>query len=198
MTVESRRAHPWHGIPAGPDAPAFVTTYIEITPLDTVKYELDKDSGLLKVDRVQQTSSSPPTLYGLIPRTYCGDRVAALTPTTGVADGDPLDICVFSERAIDKPDVLLTARVVGGLRMIDGGEADDKILAVLAKDPVWADTVDLADFPTKLIDRLEHYFLTYKLVPGQPHEVTIEERYGREHAHRVIEAAMADYDAEFG
>lgn len=199
MTPHSaNRAHPWHGVPAGPEPPVFVTAYIEITPLDTVKYELDKDSGLLKVDRVQQTSSAPPTLYGLIPRTYCGDEVAAITPSSEVADGDPLDICVFSERPIDKPDVLLTARVVGGLRMIDGGEVDDKIVAVLAKDPVWAETTDLSDFPTKLVDRLEHYFLTYKLVPGVPHEVTIEERYGREHAHRVIDAAMADYRANFG
>jgi inorganic pyrophosphatase len=192
------RAHPWHGIPAGPEPPVFVTAYIEITPMDTVKYELDKHSGLLKVDRVQLTSSAPPTLYGFIPRTYCGDLVAELTPTSMVADGDPLDICVFSERPIDKADVLLTARVVGGLRMIDGGEVDDKIVAVVAKDPVWADTTDLSGFPSKLVDRLEHYFLTYKLVPGQPHEVTIEERYGREHAHRVIEAAIADYRAAFG
>ncbi|MEM9034311.1 MAG: inorganic pyrophosphatase [Actinomycetota bacterium] len=199
MTPHSpNRAHPWHGVPAGPEAPVFVTAYVEITPLDTVKYELDKDSGLLKVDRVQLTSSAPPTLYGFIPRTYCGDEVAALTPTSMIADGDPLDICVFSERPIDRADVLLTARVVGGLRMIDGGEVDDKIVAVVKGDPVWAETRELSDFPTKLTERLEHYFLTYKLVPGQPHEVTIEERYGREHAYRVIEAAITDYRTTFG
>ena len=73
------RPHPWHGLEPGPDPPRVVTAYIEITPFDVVKYELDKDSGLLKVDRPQESSSSPPTLYGLIPRTYCGPRVAGLT-----------------------------------------------------------------------------------------------------------------------
>ena len=91
-----------------------VTAYIEITPRDVVKYELDKKSGLLKVDRVLQSSSSPPTLYGMIPRTYCGTRVAALSPSADRADGDPLDICVLSERPVDKADIVMTAKVVGG------------------------------------------------------------------------------------
>ncbi|KAA3640015.1 MAG: inorganic pyrophosphatase [Armatimonadetes bacterium] len=190
------RAHPWHGVSPGPNPPQLVTAYIEITPRDVVKYELDKVSGLLKVDRPQQTSSSPPTLYGLIPQTYCGTQVAALSPETEVADGDPLDICVFSERPIDRADIVLPARVVGGLRMIDGGEADDKIVAVLANDEIFASAEDLADLPIRLIDRLEHYFLTYKLVPGRDHPVVIEERYGREHAWRVVEAAIADYKNE--
>lgn len=174
-----------------------VTAYIEITPFDVIKYELDKSSGLLKVDRPQQSSSSPPTLYGLIPRTYCGERVAALSKTTDRADGDPLDICVFSERPISSSDIIMNARVIGGLRMIDDGEADDKIVGVLASDPIYADTHDLTDLPELLVQRLEHYFLTYKQIPGQTIEVSIEAQYGRADAHRVIAAAMADYEASF-
>ena len=108
-----------------------VTAYIEITPFDVIKYELDKPTGYIKVDRPQQTSSSPPTLYGFIPRTYCAERVADLCPDALRGDGDPLDICVISERAIDRADITLTATVVGGLQMLDGDEADDKIIAVL-------------------------------------------------------------------
>ena len=70
------RPHPWHGLETGPDPPGLVHGYIEITPFDLVKYELDKGTGYLRVDRPQRTSSQPPTLYGIIPRTFCGDRVA--------------------------------------------------------------------------------------------------------------------------
>jgi len=191
------RAHPWHGLEAGPEPPAMVTAYIEITPFDVVKYEVDKPTGYLKVDRPQQTSSSPPTLYGFIPRTFCGDRVRDLSPGSVSGDGDPMDVCVISERPIDRADILLTARVVGGLQMIDGGEADDKVIAVLAKDPIWAQVQDLVELPAALIDRLEHYFAAYKMFPGNDAEVSIERRYGREHAYRVIEASMADYAEAF-
>lgn len=194
----SWRPHPWHGLPVGPEPPVMITTYIEITPFDVVKYEVDKLSGYLQVDRPQRTSSSPPTLYGFIPRTYCGDRVRDLCPGAEAGDRDPMDVCVISERPIDRADILLTARVVGGLQMIDDGEADDKIVAVLAKDPIWADVEDLVELPTALIDRLHHYFQTYKL-HSEPHvATTIEKRYGREHAYRVIEAAMDDYNERFG
>lgn len=194
--LPTARAHPWHGVSPGPEPPRLVTAYIEITPRDVVKYELDKVSGLLKVDRPQQTSSSPPTLYGLIPQTYCGANVAALSPEAEVADGDPLDICVLSERPIDRADIVLPAKVLGGLRMIDGGEADDKIVAVLANDRIYQDADSLEDIPTHIVDRLEHYFLTYKMVPGADHPVSIEERYGADHAHAVVEAAIADYKTE--
>ncbi len=110
-----------------------MTAYIEITPFDVIKYELDKPTGYIKVDRPQETSSSPPTLYGFIPRTYCAERVADLCPSAVRGDGDPLDICVISERAIDRADITMTATVVGGLQMLDGDEADDKIIGVLAQ-----------------------------------------------------------------
>src|SRR5258708_1560539 len=126
------RPHPWHGLETGINAPRVVNAYIEITPFDSIKYEIDKATGYLRVDRPQRGSATPPTLYGFIPRTYCAARVAGIS-AAGVtrADGDPLDICVISERAITRSEILLNARVVGGIEMVDDGEADDKIVAVL-------------------------------------------------------------------
>ena len=192
------RPHPWHGIEAGPDPPSVVTAYIEITPFDVIKYELDKPTGYIKVDRPQQTSSSPPTLYGFVPRTYCAERVAALCPSAVRGDGDPLDICVISERAIDRADITLTATVVGGLQMLDGDEADDKIIGVLARDPVWGEVKDASELPIALIDRLAHYFETYKLRPNLPAETRIVARYGSDQARVVVAAALDDYEAHFG
>ena len=124
------QAHPWHGVSIGPHAPEKVTAYIEIVPTDTVKYELDKVTGHLRIDRPQLFSNVCPALYGLIPQTYCGSRVAAYCrEKTGLAnisgDQDPLDICVLTEKAITHGDILLRARPIGGLRMLDGVEADD-------------------------------------------------------------------------
>ena len=172
--------------------------YIEITPFDLVKYEVDKATGYLRVDRPQRTSSTPPTLYGFIPRTYCGRRVGELAPGAEFGDGDPLDICVISERQIERAEIILNAVVIGGLQMIDAGQADDKIVAVLQKDPVWSEITDLEELPSALIERLRHYFLTYKMVPGQQHAVRIASIYGREQALRVIQAAIEDYQEDFG
>lgn len=195
---ERWRPHPWHGLSVGREPPRLVQAYIEITPFDSVKYEIDKETGYLRVDRPQRTSSLPPALYGFIPRTYCGPRVAGLSPETERGDGDPLDVCVFSERPITRAEVLLNVRVVGGLRLADHGEADDKILAVLENDELWGGASDVTDIPDRLVERLRHYFSTYKMVPGQATRVEVQEVYGRGHAERVITAAMADYDARFG
>src|SRR5438094_10322653 len=122
MATFSRfRPHPWHGLSAGEGAPRVVTAYIEITPFDLVKYEVDKASGYLKVDRPQRTSSQPPALYGFIPQTYCAANVAKLAEVQR-GDGDPLDICVLSERPIAKSEIVIPARVIGGLQMIDRAE----------------------------------------------------------------------------
>jgi inorganic pyrophosphatase len=195
---EKWRPHPWHGLAIGDDPPRIVSAYIEITPFDLVKYEVDKPTGYLRVDRPQRTSASPPTLYGFIPRTWCGPRTAALSPGSTRGDGDPLDICVVSERPIAKSEVILSARVIGGFRMVDTREADDKIIAVLASDAFWGGATSLVDLPPALIERLRHYFLTYKLLPGEPARVTIEETYDADPARRVVEAAIADYAEEFG
>ncbi len=191
------RPHPWHGLEVGEDPPRVVSAYIEITPFDLVKYEVDKHTGYLRVDRPQRTSASPPSLYGFIPRTYCAERVAALSPTSARGDGDPLDICVVSERPIARSEVILSARVIGGFQMVDAEDADDKILAVLASDAIWGSASRIADLPSALVERLRHYFMTYKLVTGKPPQVAIELVYDAAHAYRVIEAAMADYAAHF-
>lgn len=192
------RPHPWHGLTPGPDPPRVVHAYIEITPFDLVKYEVDKGSGYLRVDRPQRSSSQHPALYGFIPRTFCGSRVGGLMEGAGKGDGDPLDICVLSERPIARTEVLVTARVVGGIPMLDHREADDKIVAVLENDTVWGHVEEAAELPTVLVERLRHYFQTYKLIPGQSVEVSVGEPYDRTHAERVIEAAMADYDDAYG
>ena len=192
------RPHPWHGLPVGIDPPRIVHAYIEITPFDLVKYEVDKTTGYLKVDRPQRTSSQPPTLYGFIPRTYCGERVGEISTKAKRGDGDPMDICVFSERQISKSEVILNARVVGGIQMIDHEEADDKIIAVLSEDGLWGGVRDVNELPAALIDRLKHYFLTYKRMPGEEKHVFIEEIYGFEKALHVVEASMTDYEDMYG
>ncbi len=192
------RPHPWHGLSVGPKPPEIVHAYIELTPFDRVKYEIDKETGYLRVDRPHRASSVPPNLYGFIPQTFCGKRVAALSNKTDVADGDPLDICVISERPISQPEVILNAKVVGGLQMIDQGEADDKIIAVLANDNLYAHINDVSELPDVYVERLRHYFSTYKLIPGQDAIVDVSDAYGREHAFEVINAAIADYEETYG
>jgi len=192
------RPHPWHGLEVGKNPPSLVHAYIEISPFDLVKYEVDKVTGYLRVDRPQRTSSQPPALYGFIPRTYCGKRVGALCSEGRRGDGDPLDICVVSERPINKAEVILHARVVGGIQMIDHGDADDKIVAVLENDSFWGDVTDISELPNVLVERLRHYFSTYKLILGEPAQFSIEQVYGHEHAFRVVAAAIEDYDEEYG
>lgn len=192
----SWRPHPWHGIAPGPKPPEIVQAYVEITPFDLVKYEIDKVNGFLRVDRPQRTSSQPPSLYGFIPRTLCGRRVGGLTPGAKKGDGDPLDICVLSERPINAREILVKAKVIGGLTMLDGGEADDKIVAVLSGDFVWGEVEDLAQLPSVLVERLRHYFATYKLLPdATPLAIT---PYDKVRAHQVITAAMQDYHEVYG
>jgi inorganic pyrophosphatase len=192
------RPHPWHGLEIGPKPPRFINAYIEITPFDLIKYEVDKVTGYLRVDRPQRTSSQPPALYGFIPRTYCGKRVGELSPNAQGGDGDPLDISVFSERPIARSEVILNARVVGGLQGVDGGLADDKIIAVLENDNVWGGVEDISELPVILVERLRHYFSTYKLLPGTQTQMIIEKVYNCEHALQVVEAAIKDYNDDYG
>ncbi|MBF0278885.1 MAG: inorganic pyrophosphatase [SAR324 cluster bacterium] len=192
------RPHPWHGLEVGPNPPTLVHAYIEISPFDRVKYEVDKVTGYLRVDRPHRSSSQPPSLYGFIPRTYCGNRVGALMPNAIGGDHDPLDICVVSERPITKSEVILNARIVGGLPMMDSDEADDKIIAILENDNLWSHVHDISELPEILVERLHHYFTTYKMIPGQEHRVFIGPAYGRAHARSVVEAAILDYKDEYG
>jgi inorganic pyrophosphatase len=198
------KAHPWHGVSLGKDAPSTITVFIEMVPTDTVKYEIDKTTGHLKLDRPQRYSNICPALYGFIPKTYSDARVAKLCQeATGrddiVGDGDPVDICVLSEKNISHGEVLLTAIPVGGFRMIDDKEADDKIIAVLDGDAAYGEIKDIEDVPPPVIDRLKHYFLTYKQGPNQrKNACEIVEVYNRQRAHAVVQAGVADYEQHFG
>ncbi len=198
-------AHPWHGVSLGDRAPEIVTCYIEIVPTDTVKYELDKATGILKVDRPQKFSNVSPSLYGFLPRTYCAEDIAArcmerTKKTDVVGDGDPLDVCVLSERVIAHGGLIVSARPIGGLRMVDRGQADDKIIAVLDGDAAFSELSELAQLPKALRARLEHYFLTYKMDPerkGENAVVEIAEVYDAAEARIVIEASRRDYHRHY-
>ncbi|WP_051906493.1 inorganic pyrophosphatase [Methylomarinum vadi] len=192
------KAHPWHGIEVGRRAPEIVTAFIEIVPTDTVKYEIDKFSGYLKVDRPQKFSNTIPTLYGFIPQTYCAEKIAEFATLksgkkVSQGDKDPLDICVLSERNVMHGDILLEAIPIGGFRLLDRGEADDKIIAVMKGDEFHEQWNDISDCPKSYINRLKHYFLTYKNLPGEEMTCKIANVYGREEAHEVIRRAMEDY-----
>lgn len=194
----TNKAHPWHGIPLNANSPAEVTVFIEIVPRDTVKYEVDKETGYLKIDRPQQYSNVVPANYGFIPQTYCGSRIADLARAGSgkpISDGDndPLDILVLSEHHIPRGDIILKATPIGGFCLIDGGEADDKIIAVLRGDKVFAQYRDIGQLPDGILERFKHYFLTYKSLPGEPNVCEIAYSYGRDESHQVIQAAVEDY-----
>ncbi|MEA5459256.1 inorganic pyrophosphatase [Arcicella sp. LKC2W] len=193
------KSHPWHGIQIGEDMPKVVTAFIEIVPTDTVKYEIDKETGYLKIDRPQKFSNIVPALYGFVPQTYCGEGTAVLAREKSgkeieKGDGDPLDILVLTERTITHGDILCQAIPIGGIRMIDKGEADDKIIAVLKGDSLYGKWTDITECPKPIIDRLVHYFLTYKNIPGEEKvAVDIDEVYGAAMAHEVILKSREDY-----
>lgn len=196
-------SHPWHGVEVGEKSPAIVNAYIEIVPSDSIKYEIDKASGHLMVDRPQKLSNHMPCLYGFVPKTYCDTRVAEFSnEKTGrndiIGDGDPLDICVLSERAFNAGNILCEAKVIGGMRMLDGGEADDKIIAVLKGDQAYGEINDISEMPKLVIDRVRHFFLTYKDLDGGAKNVEITHVYGKEEAFEVIKRSREDYDAKYG
>jgi inorganic pyrophosphatase len=199
MNFRTNKAHPWHGIEIGEDAPNEVTVFIEIVPGDTVKYEVDKTSGYLMIDRPQQYSNVLPSNYGFVPQTYCGEKIAALARSQTdieitAGDGDPLDILVLSEHHIPRGDIILKAIPIGGFCLVDHGEADDKIVAVLKGDKVFGQYNELAELPEGIRERFAHYFLTYKTLPGRESVCKIAYSYGREAAHNVITTAIDDYN----
>ncbi|MGM0414165.1 MAG: inorganic pyrophosphatase [Bacillota bacterium] len=204
------RAHPWHGINIGAKAPETIQVYIELVPEDGIKYELDKSSGLLKVDRPQRFSSYSPAPYGMVPQTYCGFETAKLMKKIGrensqlskgqkvVGDNDPLDILVLTEKIVPHGDILMTAKPIGGLALLDKGEADDKIISVLEDDSVYGEIDDITELPTGILQRIQHYFLSYKKAPDSEEPVCrILTTYGRDHAYQVIEKSRLDYQHKF-
>jgi inorganic pyrophosphatase len=196
-------AHPWHGIAIGDNYPEMINSFIEIIPEDAIKYEVDKDSGYIMVDRPQKFSNHMPCMYGFVPQTYCDNKIAAFcAEKTGrtdiVGDNDPLDICVLSERNFSRGGILAEAKVIGGFRMIDGGEADDKIIAVLKGDQAYGEINDIAEMPEMVINRVKHFFLTYKDLGGVSKNVEITHVYGKEEALNVVRLSHEDYLAKYG
>lgn len=201
--IPNFKAHPWHGILAGEEAPEVVKVFIEIIPSDTIKYEVDKSSGYLIVDRPQEFSNIIPALYGFIPRTYCEEEVKKLAIDKGAddvksGDLDPLDICVLSSHRFNSGGMLMDVIPIGGFKMIDKGEADDKIVAVMKGDHAFGHYKDISELPESEVKRLMHYFLTYKNLPNEPAKCRIHEVYGADHAKEVIVASQKDYANKFG
>ena len=198
------QSHPWHGVNVGENSPHEVMSFIEMTPSDSIKYEIDKESGYIKVDRPQKFSNIVPALYGFLPQTYCAEQVGEYcseqTGRKGIfGDKDPLDICVLTERNIAQGNIIVPAIPIGGFRMIDDGEADDKIIAVLKGDEFYEEWNDIKDCPESMIKRLKHYFLTYKGIPGEASpKVEITHVYGKKEALEVIRRSQIDYKEHFG
>lgn len=196
------KSHPWHGVEIGEESPEVITCFIEMVPTDTVKYEVDKVTGYLKIDRPQKYSNVVPALYGFIPQTYSGEKVAEYCMEKSgkkdiKGDGDPIDICILTEKDIVHGDILARARPIGGFRMIDGNESDDKLVAVLNNDALYREFNDIADLPDMVVDRLKHYFLTYKDLPGNPRDVEITHVFSKEEAHEIIKRSIDDYQQKF-
>ncbi len=196
------KSHPWHGVDIGPNAPDIITCFVEMVPTDTVKYEVDKESGYLIIDRPQKYSNVIPALYGFIPQTYSDEKVAEYCMEKSGKEGitgdhDPVDICILTEKEISHGDILVKAKPIGGFRMIDGNESDDKIVAVLNNDAVYSIYEDIEDVPELVINRLKHYFLTYKDLPGNERDVEITHVFGKEEAHEIIRRSQVDYHAKF-
>ncbi len=200
--MRDHKAHPWHGINPGPNIPQEVVTFIEIVPTDTVKYEVDKETGYLSIDRPQKYSNIVPALYGFIPRTYCSVKVAELTNQhlgrkDIEGDHDPLDICILTEKDVTHGDIIAKARPIGGFRLLDHNQADDKIIAVLKDDLVYSAYKDISELPKEIVNRLIHYFTTYKDLPIDTEQrMVLTNVYGVETAYDVIKRSIEDYNNE--
>lgn len=196
------KSHPWHGVEIGNNAPEIITCFVEMVSTDTVKYEVDKVSGYLKIDRPQKYSNVLPAMYGFIPQTLSAKGVADYAKEkTGrediIGDGDPMDICILTEKAISHGDILVEAIPIGGFRMLDNKQADDKIIAVLKDDAVYGAMKDLTECPLPVVERLKHYFLTYKDLPNTKLDVEITHTYNSDEAKEVIKRSMDDYRLKF-
>ena len=173
--------HPWHGVDTGDQAPRLVNAVIEIPQGSRAKYEIDKPSGLLRLDRVIYSSFYYPTNYGFIPQTYGDDK-------------DPLDILVLSSLSI-QPLCLVTAKVIGVMQMIDQGDADDKIIAVAAHDPSINYINNIEELPKHFFGELRHFFEEYKRLENK--SVKVEEFQDKTVALKIVEDAMKAYQELF-
>lgn len=181
-TKKYTNMNPWHDVSIGDDIPETVTGIIEIPKNTRAKYELDKESGLLKMDRVLYSSVYYPANYGFIPQTYCDDD-------------DPLDIMVFSQIEI-QPLCLVDAKVIGVMHMVDVDEIDDKIIAVAKNDMSVNHVNDISELPQHYIKEIRNFFEDYKKLENK--EVIVKEFQGRKEAFKIIEQSIVDYQKKFG
>ncbi len=170
--------NPWHDIKVDPATAADkFTAVIEIPKGSKVKYELDKDTGMMKIDRIMSSSVMYPANYGFIPRSYCDDN-------------DPLDVLVLGQ-AEAVPGCLMDAKPIGVMHMIDGGEGDDKIIAVHADDPVWKHYNDISELPQHLLAEMQQFFVSYKALDNK--EVEVSGYKNRDVALQIIADSFALY-----
>lgn len=173
--------HPWHEVSPGDDVPSSVNAIIEIPKGSKAKYEIDKESGLIKLDRVLFSSVMYPANYGFIPKTYCDDK-------------DPLDILVLCSVDV-YPMSIIEAKVIGVMHMIDNGEQDDKIIAVAKNDMSVNYINDLSELPPHTMKEIVRFFQDYKALERK--NVTIERLFGRSYAYQVIQESIDLYEKEF-
>ncbi len=173
--------HPWHEVSPGDDVPSSVNAIIEIPKGSKAKYEIDKESGLIKLDRVLFSSVMYPANYGFIPKTYCDDK-------------DPLDILVLCSVDV-YPMSIIEAKVIGVMHMIDSGEQDDKIIAVAKNDMSVNYINDLSELPPHTMKEIVRFFQDYKALERK--NVTIERLFGRSYAYQVIQESIDLYQKEF-
>jgi inorganic pyrophosphatase len=174
-------SHPWHGVPVGKQAPRIVNAIIEIPQGSRAKYEIDKESGLLRLDRIIYSSFYYPCNYGFIPQTYGGDR-------------DPLDILVITSQPVQAL-CLMDAKIVGVMQMIDSGDADDKIISVAAHDPGVNHYNNIEELPKHFFDELRHFFEEYKKLEKKM--VIVEEFGDKTTALKIVQDAIDFYKETF-
>jgi len=179
--VKNSASHPWHDLNIGETAPSIVNAVIEIPRGSKVKYELDKDTGMLYIDRILYSSVVYPHNYGFIPRTLCEDN-------------DPLDVLVLMQESV-APMCFLRAKPIGLMPMLDQGEKDDKIIAVHADDPEFSGFNDISEIPRHRLAEIRRFFEDYK--KNEKKEVTVDEILGADAARKTIQDAMAMYNAEY-
>ena len=173
--------NPWHSVSYGEEAPNVVSAIIEIPKGSKAKYELDKESGMLKLDRVLFSSIHYPANYGFIPKTYCDDK-------------DPLDILVICSVDV-QPMCLIDAKVIGVMQMIDNNEEDDKIIAVANNDMSVRHINDISELPPHTLLEVRRFFEDYKKLEMK--EVVVEQFLGREAAYQIIQQSIELYNATF-
>lgn len=169
--------HPWHDVKPGEDAPSIINAIIEIPKGSKVKYELDKDSGFIKVDRILSSSVHYPANYGFVPRTYCEDK-------------DPLDILILGQEPI-APLSIVRAKIIGVMRMQDQGESDDKLIAVHADDPDYCEFESIMDLSNHKVDEVRQFFKEYKILEKKT--VVVNEFLDAQEAIEILKEAIEFY-----